>query len=202
MKKVKIFFIIIVIVALTFPFWLTPKSASSKSIELTDIYQLLGTLFVIALFLERALDVFLTTWRAEHSEELDQSIQECEQKINYFKAQTEDYRTANKTELEKLMETIKGVKQEKLKYRSNTRIIALWVGLFFGILISAVGIRTLGTLTNPASLPSTQNSLFNFIDVLLTGGLIAGGSEGIHKLTELYRNFMETTVKKAKKAEG
>ncbi|UCE06080.1 MAG: hypothetical protein JSW07_21250 [bacterium] len=202
MNNVKIFFIIIVIGALSFPFWLTPESASLKNIDVTDIGQLLGTLFVIALFLERALDVFLTTWRAEHSEELDQSIQECQHKISEFKVQSEDYRNANKAELDNLIKKLKETKQEKLTHSSNTRIIAMWIGLFFGVLISAVGVRTLGTLTNPATLPLKQKSLFNFIDVLLTGGLIAGGSDSIHKLTELYRNFVETTSKKAKKAEG
>jgi len=37
------------------------------------------------------------------------------------------------------------------------------------------------------------------LDVILTSGLIAGGSDGIHKTTDVLRVFMETNSAKLKK---
>ena len=36
-----------------------------------------------------------------------------------------------------------------------------------------------------------QLNLFYTIDILLTGGLLAGGSEGIHRLTRAYEQFID-----------
>ena len=78
-------------------------------------------------------------------------------------------------------------------------------GLFVGIIISSLWIRTLNQLVTTESiqsLPSLQSSAFRFIDVLLTGGLIAGGSDGIHKIIDLYRVFTETSSQKAQSQNG
>lgn len=41
---------------------------------------------------------------------------------------------------------------------------------------------------------TTQGIAFRFLDVALTGALIAGGSEGIHKITQVFTTFLEVTV--------
>ncbi len=93
------------------------------------------------------------------------------------------------------------------KYRMRTRSLSLWLGLFIGILVSAVGIRALHKLV--ASLPAegtVQAYVFNIVDIVLTGCLIAGGSDGIHKISELYNSFIGSTTKiaeeRGKKAGG
>ena len=44
-----------------------------------------------------------------------------------------------------------------------------------------------------------QYRWFTFTDILITGALIAGGSEGIHKITTVLSNFLESQAKMAKK---
>jgi len=198
MKETKIYFILILAIALVLSVWLTPESATFKDeFQITLIGQLLGMLFIIALFLERALDVFLTTWRAGHSEELDSKIKEHEQRIKDLESKAP---TKKNEAVDKLKQALEQLKQEKLKYRTKTRNIAMWSALFCGILISAVGIRTLQSFVLLSeNVSDFQLGLFHFLDVLLTGGLIAGGSDSVHKLTELYRNFVEQTTEKTKK---
>jgi hypothetical protein len=64
-------------------------------------------------------------------------------------------------------------------------------------MISGVGVRSLDTLLVPvqqgALNSGIQGALFRCLDVLLTGGLIAGGSDGIHKITQLASTFFEET---------
>ena len=38
--------------------------------------------------------------------------------------------------------------------------------------------------------------IFQGLDILLTAALISGGSEGIHKMMNVYKSFMEVTEKK------
>ena len=43
-----------------------------------------------------------------------------------------------------------------------------------------------------------QQDWFTFTDVLITAALIAGGSEGIHRITTVLSNFLESQAKIAK----
>ena len=56
-------------------------------------------------------------------------------------------------------------------------------------------LQTLGALVpEPAllDLGYTQQIIFHAMDVIITGGVIAGGSDGIHKMAEWYRTAMES----------
>ena len=68
-------------------------------------------------------------------------------------------------------------------------------------MVSAVGFRSLQTLVDPASLaalPGVQRFIFGLLDVFLTGGLIAGGSDGIHKIAQVFYDFMDATAERAR----
>ncbi|NIM16772.1 MAG: hypothetical protein GTO45_32685 [Candidatus Aminicenantes bacterium] len=164
----------------------------------SSIGTILGSLLIISLLLERALDVFLTTWRAEGSERLDSEIKEIKQKIDQLKkAGKADTDPDVKTEMGFLSQK----NQEKLTHRSKTRIIAMWSSLILGVIVSAIGFRVLATLVDPGSytgMEDKQKNFFDFVDILMTGGLLAGGSDGIHKIMDLYRVFMEGSSARVK----
>ena len=75
-----------------------------------------------------------------------------------------------------------------LDYTQMTRIITLALALLMGLLVSAVGIRVLEPIVDSSSLGElgSQARWFRSVDVLLTGGVISGGSEGVHKLMKVY----------------
>lgn len=156
-----------------------------KEVSQSQIISLLTSLFVIAAFLERAIEVYISTSRGPGAMQLDNEIA----KINY-QLETQ----ADSTELKsRLMK----VKQERELYRLETKKKSLWVGLLFGVLISAVGIRTLGVLVAGLDdLKYFQQQVLNIIDVLLTGGLLAGGSDGLHKFAQVYNSYMNNLNQK------
>src|SRR6266511_90041 len=101
-------------------------------------------------------------------------------------------------ELDMEMEKLKENQQIRSAFKSQTRKFALWTALFFGLLISGVGVRSLDSLVEPVAqnsirTDSIQMFVFRFLDTLLTGGLIAGGSDGIHKITQLATTYFEET---------
>lgn len=140
----------------------------------------LGTLLLAALFIERGLDVFLTTLRAEKSEKISKEITDIQALLN----------AGDVTQKSLLSEQQKA----QLKFKSQTRIIALWSGLLAGIIISIIGFRSLKSLVDPVEFESLQNfqkMTFDAIDIFLTGCVLAGGSDSIHKLMDSFRLFME-----------
>lgn len=235
MKKntLLIFLPILVSVAILLPASLTPNLFIFKPFGWDEVGQLLTFLILISLFLERSLEVFITTWRRPGEEKLDNGVQSCEREIAELKnqietkiqqpetvARTEELASENPTKSEKRTEVtqnpgdvsglyvrfserlgdLEKFSLDRAEYKSQTRKIALWTALFIGLMISGVGIRALETLIILREFPGQQPifhteqvCVFRVLDTLLTGGLIAGGSDGIHKLTQVFTVFLEET---------
>lgn len=170
-------------------------SVTLRTIDESKIFALLGSLMVLALFLERALEVFVATSRSPGAIDLDTRIECMEKEIATLGEAGEKEKIGNaKTKLADL-------EKQRVIYKSETRKVSLWLALAFGILVSAVGIRTLGSLVTEQdlrSLAGLQKSLFDLVDVFVTGGLLAGGSDGIHQLAKIYTNYTEALAKKPK----
>ncbi len=188
---------LVVAVVLSLPVWLTPAWAQFKNFTQTDILQLLTSLFLIALFLERALEVFLTTLRGPDAADKELAVATARREVEAAEAPIEAIGGAqNQALLAQAREVLRAAEQVRTSYKSQTQRYALWTGLTLGLLVSAAGIRTLQPLVDSTELP--QKPFFNLIDAFLTGGLIAGGSDGIHKITQVFTNFMESTANRAK----
>ena len=94
----------------------------------------------------------------------------------------------------------KGESREALgEYRAGTQRRALLVGLTLGILVSLSGVRLLGPILEFGGVDewSFQQAVFQFTDIIVTAGLIAGGSATIHELMALVDDFLKTSRKRA-----
>lgn len=78
------------------------------------------------------------------------------------------------------------------EYRADTAELIMKIALAIGVIASLAGVRVLQVLFDTTDLPSGQGLVFSFIDVLLTAGLIAGGSKGVNKVSALLAAHMET----------
>lgn len=133
----------------------------------------LGILYIVALFVERALEVLMKAWR-----------QGGKVSLEHEKNLAED--TAQHEHAKRLKE-----------YRAGTQRRALLAGLTLGFLVSLSGVRLLGPIfqLDEAAEWTFQMGLFQFTDIILTAGLIAGGSSTIHELMALIDNFLRTSRK-------
>jgi len=149
----------------------------------------IGYIFLISLFVERAIEIFLSAWRSEGADKLDLSITQKTEELE--EEQNQDSKRNIKQELKKL-------KEKRMNYSAKSRIQALWIGLVISALIASVGIRILGTIVDITRMPAVQKSLFTGVDILLTSAVLAGGSDAINKLMKIYNSFMTTTNNKIK----
>ena len=74
-------------------------------------------------------------------------------------------------------------------------------------MVALSGVRLLGPIFEPttaaaaaatAAQPPFQQDLFHFTDILLTAGLIAGGSATLHELLALIDDFLRSSRTRAK----
>lgn len=235
-----ILLIIISFLVVTLSAWLSPQAFILKPFGFNDITQLLLLPFFISLLLERALEVFITTWRGSIAEQLDMEVQQqnsliaekqklIEQQRQQNSISSLDFSTISSLppegmsleqqviqqytqdpdkliniiqpqidDLNTLINELNQKEKKRLAYKSDTRIIALWTSLLFGLLLSAIGIRLLEPLIIINFNNPVQVIVFRCLDSLLTGGVIAGGSEGIHKIVQVLIDFVEATSKQIK----
>ncbi|MEM9510007.1 MAG: hypothetical protein AAGA16_20370, partial [Cyanobacteria bacterium P01_E01_bin.35] len=73
--------------------------------------------------------------------------------------------------------------ETKSSPKSNNKRIATITSLIIGVAISFAGVRFLEPFFEINSLEGYQVQLFHALDILLTAGLLSGGSDGIHQVT-------------------
>ena len=128
---------------------------------------MLTLLFLVATFLERAIEVYVITFRKKYKE-----IQQANNK-------------------------------DTTQYESETAQITLLAALAAGIIISMIGIRGIEPFINELPVKNDwQTSWFRTSDILLTGGVLAGGSDFIHKILQALTTFMDTIATANKSTEA
>lgn len=152
-------------------------------------FSALGTLFILALFVERAQQVYVGAWRGIRRVHLDDRVR-CwrtwQQTAAHYPEQVElQFDIDN--ELNRAM-------LELATFQQRTRKYVFYLGLALGVLIAAAGPRILRELVSQAEGVGTlQLIVFCFVDILITGGLIGGGSDALHKVMALITDALDQT---------
>jgi len=180
--KVFLFILVVIILVLTIIYY--PKNVPFWQFNASDVVILLVSLFLIATFIERAIEVVIIVWRDKNKKTIENVI-ETERKKSEFRAK-EGTRTITQEEEQAV--------NEYVNYKADTKSLAMPLAFAMGIIISALGIKSLQPLVDPVvfkTLTVLQKSLFTGIDTLITGALLGGGSKGIHEIIEAFLNTVE-----------
>ena len=78
-------------------------------------------------------------------------------------------------------------KAESSDIASGTAI----AGFIIGLIIAVSGIRTLDIFFGIENYSDLQKLVFGSVDTILTASVIAGGSKGIHELTNAYKRIIQ-----------
>jgi hypothetical protein len=161
-----------------------------QALELSEnapqmVWNALTALFLVALTFERALEVLVTTFREPGAIPLKYEVERVQERLDFIPKDTR-LPAATKLDVEtQLVEEHARARKALDEYKSGTQVVSLAVSLVGAVIVSAVGFRVLATVVASTPAQGTfQGAAFAVIDVLLTGGLIAGGSKGIHALTQ------------------
>jgi len=192
----------------------TPPVRLFKELKPETFASVIAWLFAVALFVERAIEVVVLVFRDQTAELLDRD--EKRVKLLYDAAVTktkevsdritassvpnaksfaDDLNAAREAEASSKKTYDNSIEANAI-YGAETKEVALIVGFAFGLLTSFAGVRALHAL-----LPdnSATGRTFNFVDIVVTGAMLAGGSEGIHRLANVFTDFTDTLSKITKK---
>lgn len=184
MKRDNFFFAISGVAVLAFSATYTPGMIAFRAFGLSEFMQVFTLLFFIALLFERSLEVFVGGWRIQSPAQMRQRIAAI---------QKEDPEATPKACEERA----------HAAYSARTKTLAITLSMAFGLFVAAVGVRALEFFAEPemlAGLTAIQATAFRLIDIVLTGGLIAGGAEAIHKITKVFSDFMDSSSSRARSA--
>ncbi len=145
---------------------LTGTVKLNTELSMDDYGSLFANLFLIALLVERFIEVFVGILRRQGKVERRRLIETA----------APDEKSA--------AQTVMAI------YRSRTNTIAMNVAFGFGLIVSLAGVHTLSVVFDSSQLQGAQEFLFRLSDILLTAGLIAGGSNGINKITSLFGEYL------------
>ncbi|TRY15011.1 hypothetical protein [Shewanella hanedai] len=175
-----------------------PINLSIESDAIDNAASLLGTLILLSLFVERAIEVFLSAWRSAGADELDRVIELRKLALNKFiEAQQEPIAEQESAQCKSLTIQLEEAEKKRAEYRAGSRFISQWLGLGIGIFISFIGIRIIGNIVDSSSLTGYQAGMFVIVDIVFTGAVLAGGSDSINKIMKVYNNAMTQTIKKS-----
>jgi hypothetical protein len=157
--------------------------------------KLVGALFVVTVFVERSTAVIASIW-------FDQAIKIAEVKENF--AYTEFTR---KGKLKEDLDRFQNATISRIETEAQRNRLKSYLALIMALFVSSVGVRTLENLqvlpgvcsTTSLSancLSTTQLGLYRSVDILITTGLIAGGSAGIAALADLLKKGIEKTAQR------
>jgi hypothetical protein len=171
-----VFFVLVGIVLKVMSNRLGVEALEFNEEPFTNVGRVLAPLLLIALFIERAVEVVIKPLRGDRSDRLRTQIRSSSNKKT-----TDDLRLELNT------------------YRSRTRKYAFGVAVTFGIGASLVGVRALHNLI----LAGEQITYaFEFFDVVITGLILAGGAEGIHKIVTAFTDYAEMISRKTQRESG
>lgn len=108
-----------------------------------------------------------------------------------------------RTQQEALVQDISTTQSAITETKSKQATLQLWLGFVAALLLAAVGIRSIEPLVDfvacPAntdaalcSLREMQLGAMRVVDIVLTAGVIAGGSAGLNSISELIKSFVES----------
>ncbi len=148
------------------PFW---------QLNAYDVTVLFGLLSLVALVIERSVEVIMAAWRGPQKKTLENAI------------------IAAMNLLPKSQVDLDKAKADKEQFSAETRSLTLLTSLVLGILVGVLGLRVLQPLVDPVvfkSMSTTQISFFTAVDAFLTGALLGGGADGIHNILDTFLKWV------------
>jgi len=149
-------------------FSVNPQSAPIvPNLTLQKVLAALGGIFVIVLLVERATEIVISIWRQVPTDKLKRELSVL---------------TSDPTKAEAAAVKVK----ELVEYQAETKGLSLLTGFAISIVICSVGVGLLGELID---ITKGNPHFLRGVDIVLTSGLIAGGSDAFHQFVRALETF-------------
>jgi hypothetical protein len=147
--------------------------------------KLVAALFVVTVFVERSTAVLASIWFGETVRKAEALEFLAREELDRKEGSDEAAKVVAETTVARV-----GVEAQQDRLKA-------YAALIIAFFVSAAGVRTLEKLQdlkNMSPAPTaTQLGLYHSVDIVITAGLIAGGSAGISAIADLLKKFINKT---------
>lgn len=148
-----------------------------SSFDFSKVFGLLGSIAFISLLVERASEIFMVDTEKEQKESIRREVTVMETRRDVLSPEETEEKTQKVAQLNTMQED----RRKKVSF----------FAFALGLIIALFGVRILTNLiSEPETMTAVQSKFINIIDMVLTGCVIAGGSEGIHYIIKTFSNFL------------
>lgn len=194
--QVRFGFIILIIIIIFFGSRISENIVSFKPDLQKAVIDFLTNLGVLTLVMERALEIYVSIWRGKNKIILEENVERAATSLKFAKENNTDATLTAR--FEEMNNNLSSANQALEEYKDETRTITLRVTLMIGLVVSIAGFRVLDTIFISDALKGMQLKIYDWTDILLTAGVLSGGSAGIHALSNTLGTFFDETTKKLK----
>jgi len=145
-----------------------------------------AVLFTVALFVERAVEVIMLVLRDGDAQPLQDKVDNAQDKFDELKI-INPQNTPSRGELE-------AAQQALTEYKGHTKEYAMRIAFVLSMVASMAGVRAFSIILNGYPV---YNYFFTTMDIVVTGAVLAGGSEPIHQMANVLNDFMGALSAKA-----
>ena len=176
------FLVFAALIVLTIVYSVHPQFAPIKTdLTFQTVLGALGGIFVIVLLVERVTEIAITIWRQSSADSLKEEVDSLAKDTAKEPAKAADLLAKSK---------------ELATYQAETKSIALLIGFSVSVIVCAAGVGLLSTIVDTEK---ASTSFIRGIDILLTSGLIAGGSDAFHQFVSTLETFFTESKKSMEK---
>jgi hypothetical protein len=163
------------LIILTVVFSLRPQTAPiQKGLEFKVVFAALGGILVIVMLVERVTEIAISILRQSGADALRSEIE----------ALANDPARSNE---------ITQKRKDLATYQAETKSIALLIGFSISVAVCAAGVGLLETILNT---DMGNRNFLRGVDIILTSGLIAGGSDSFHQFVSALETFFKESRKR------
>jgi hypothetical protein len=136
---------------------------------LQNMANVMAPLIAIALFIERAVEVVISSWRNEGAQHLKATADNATDPVSKVNAQ-------------RALEV----------YRDQTQMLSFITSVTISAVAAMAGVRAIAPLVQDA--PTT--GVFYAFDIVVTALLLAGGADGLHQIVTTFTDYLDATKSK------
>jgi hypothetical protein len=185
-----------VCIVLVFYFNRGESALAFRQITPESFAGLIGWLAAVAVFIERAVEVVVMVFRDQQGDINDlaerrarQAAKKADDALAAALAAGDPHKDELQAKAEGAHKALDDAVDTSTRYTAVTKEFALRVSFTFGVLVSVAGVRALSGLVASGS---PTGRVFAVADIVVTAALLAGGSEGVHRLANVYTSFTDT----------
>lgn len=177
--------------------WDLPRPFKWDDVRIATIGTTLLGFMLIALFIERVMEVYTSIWRAPDRQSKILEAQRARARVETADAAMKDTPRAAaapklQAELTQAADDHQHAVAQVEKYRVETQNRTTIYSVAVGALVALAGVRALAAIVgSPDDFGLWQKHFFNVVDIVLTAALLGGGADGIHKILSVYTKAAE-----------